>query len=125
MKPNIGDGVLEPGCKHGGYTKQPYCLRAALGHLLVVASAHPFWQAEHPTAEGADKFVDEYIAENMKTPDATDFVYQYDASHNYDPEADLGKIRRQVMLVNPMDDFWKTGGMNVAEGEMPKVKNSH
>jgi len=121
----IDDVRLDPGYNHGDYTKQPYGLRAALGHLLVVASAPTLWQAEYPTAAAADKFVDEYIAENMKTTDANDFVYQYDASRNYDPEADLGKIRAQVMLVNTMDDFWNPGEMNVAEREMPKVKNSH
>jgi len=121
----IDDVRLDPGYKHGNYTQQPYGLRAALGHLLVVASAPTLWQAEYPTASAADKYVDEYIAENMKTTDANDFVYQYDASRNYDPEADLGKIRAHVMLVNTMDDFWNPGEMGVAEREMPKLKNSH
>jgi homoserine O-acetyltransferase len=121
----IDDVRLDPGYNHGNYTQQPYGLRAALGHLLVVASAPTLWQAEYPTAPAADKFVDEYIAENMKTTDANDFVYQYDASRNYDPEAGLGKIRAHVMLVNTMDDFWNPGEMRVAEREMPKLKNSH
>ena len=121
----IDDVRLDPGYKDGNYTQQPYGLRAALGHLLVVASAPTLWQAEYPTAATADKFVDEYIAENMKTTDANDFVYQYDASRNYDPQADLGKIRAHVMLVNTLDDFWNPGEMGVAEREMPKVKNSH
>ena len=121
----IDDVRLDPGYMNGNYVQQPYGLRAALGHLLVVASAPTLWQAEYPTAAAADKFVDEYIADNMKTTDANDFVYQYDASRNYDPEAGLGKIRAYVMLVNTMDDFWNPGEMRVAEGEMPKVKNGH
>jgi len=121
----IDDVRLDPGYNHGNYTRQPYGLRAALGHLLVVASAPTLWQAEYPTAPSADKFVDEYIAENMKTTDANDFVYQYDASRNYDPQAGLGKIRAHVMLVNTMDDFWNPGEMGVAEREMPKLKNGH
>ena len=121
----IDDVRLDPGYKEGNYTQQPYGLRAALGHLLVVASAPTLWQSEYPTAASADKYVDEYITENMKTTDANDFVYQYDASRNYDPEADLNKIRAHVMLVNTRDDFWNPGEMGVAEKEMPKVKNSH
>jgi homoserine O-acetyltransferase len=121
----IDDVRLDPGYNHGNYTQQPYGLRAALGHLLVVASAPTLWQAEYPTAPAADKFVDEYIADNMKTTDANDFVYQYDASRNYDPEGGLGKIRAHVMLVNTMDDFWNPGEMGVAEREMPKLKNAH
>jgi homoserine O-acetyltransferase/O-succinyltransferase len=121
----IDDVRLDPGYMNGNYVQQPYGLRAALGHLLVVASAPTLWQAEYPTAAAADKFVDEYIADNMKTTDANDFVYQYDASRNYDPEAALSKIRAHIMLVNTLDDFWNPGEMHVAEQEMPKVKSGH
>lgn len=121
----IDDVRLDPGYNNGNYTQQPYGLRAALGHLLVVGSAPTLWQSEYPTAAAADKYVDQYIEDNMKTTDANDFVYQYDASRNYDPEADLGKIRAHVMLVNTLDDFWNPGEMGVAEKEMPKVKNGH
>ncbi len=121
----IDDVRLDPGYNNGNYTEQPYGLRAALGHLLVVASAPTLWQAEYPTASAADKFVDEYIAENMKTTDANDFVYQYDASRTYDPEPRLDKIRAHLMLVNTRDDFWNPGEMGVAEREMPKIKSGH
>ena len=113
----------DPGWNGENYTQQPYGLRAALGHLLVVGSAPSLWQTEYPTAAMADKYVDQYIAENMKTTDANDFLYQYDASRNYDPLADLGKIHARVMLVNVQDDFWNPGEMGVAEREIKKVKN--
>jgi homoserine O-acetyltransferase len=113
----------DPGWNGGNYTQQPYGLRAALGHLLVVGSAPSLWQTEYPTAALADSYVDQYIAENMKTTDANDFLYQYDASRNYNPVADLGKIRARVMLVNVQDDFWNPGEMGVAEREIKKVKN--
>ena len=121
----IDDVRLDPGYNNGNYTQQPYGLRAALGHLLVVGSAPTLWQSDYPTAAAADKYVDQYISDNMKSTDANDFVYQYDASRNYDPEAGLAKIRARVMLVNTMDDFWNPGEMGVAEREMPKVRNSH
>src|ERR1700730_3400935 len=113
----------DPGWNGGNYTQQPYGLRAALGHLLVVGSAPSLWQTEYPTAALADSYVDQYIAENMKTTDANDFLYQYDASRNYNPVADLGKIRARVMLVNVQDDFLNPGEMGVAEREIKKVKN--
>src|ERR1700726_3961665 len=43
----IDDVRLDPGYNHGNYKRQPYGLRAALGHLLVVASAPTLWQAEY------------------------------------------------------------------------------
>jgi homoserine O-acetyltransferase/O-succinyltransferase len=118
----VDDIRLDPGWNGGNYSAQPYGLRAALGHLLVVGSAPSLWQKEYSTAALADKYVDQYLEENMKTTDANDFLYQYDASRNYDPSKDLDKIRARVMLVNVQDDFWNPGEMGVAEREIKKVK---
>ena len=90
----IDDVRDDPGWNNGNYTQQPYGLRAALGHLLVVGSAPTLWQEEYGTAALADKYVDNYIAENMKSTDANDFIYQYDASRNYDPNQRSGQDPR-------------------------------
>ena len=119
----VDDIRNDPGWNNGNYTQQPYGLRAALGHLLVVGSAPVYWQKEYPTAALADKYVDEYIAENMKTTDANDFMYQYDASRNYDASKDLGKITAKVLLINPQEDFWNPAELGIAEREIKKVKN--
>lgn len=119
----IDDVKKDPGWKNGEYTEQPYGLRAAIGHLLVVGSAPTLWQSEYPTSAAAEKYVDQYIDQAFKTTDANDFIYQYDASRDYDPNPDLGKITALVMLVNVYDDFWNPGEMGVAEREIKKVKN--
>ena len=121
----IDDVKNDPGWNNGNYTQQPYGLRAALGHLLVVGSVPTLWQREYPTAALADKFVDQYIEENMKTTDANDFIYQYDASRNYNPTKDLGKIRAKVLLINFQEDFWNPAELGVAEQEIKKVKNGN
>ena len=46
----VDDIRLDPGWNNGNYTEQPYGLRAALGHLLVVGSVPTRWQKEYPTA---------------------------------------------------------------------------
>jgi homoserine O-acetyltransferase len=119
----VDDIRLDPGWNNGNYTQQPYGLRAALGHLLVVGSAPTIWQKEYPTAALADKYVDQYIEENMKTTDANDFMYQYDASRNFDASKDLGKIRAKVLLINPQEDFWNPAELGIAEQEIKKVEN--
>jgi homoserine O-acetyltransferase/O-succinyltransferase len=119
----IDDIRLDPGWNHGNYTEQPYGLRAALGHLLVVGSIPTLWQKEYPTAALADQYADHYIEQNMKTTDANDFMYQYDASRNYDPSKDLDKIRANILLINAHEDFWNPAELGIAEEEIKKVKN--
>jgi homoserine O-acetyltransferase len=119
----VDDIRLDPEWNNGNYTQQPYGLRAALGHLLVVGSVPTFWQKEYPTAALADKYVNQYIEENMKTTDANDFMYQYDASRNFDASKELGKITAKVLLINPQEDFWNPAELGIAEQEIKKVKN--
>ena len=119
----VDDIRLDPGWNNGNYTQQPYGLRAALGHLLVVGSVPTFWQKEYPTAAAADKYVNDYIESNMKTTDANDFMYQYDASRNFDASKDLDKIQAKVLLINPQEDFWNPAELGIAEREIKKVKN--
>ena len=119
----VDDIRLDPGWNNGNYTEQPYGLRAALGHLLVVGSAPTRWQKEYPTAKAADKYVNDYIEQNMKTTDANDFMYQYDASRNFDASKGLDKITAKVLLINPQEDFWNPAELGIAEEEIKKVKN--
>jgi homoserine O-acetyltransferase len=119
----IDDVRRDPGYMDGNYTNQPYGLRAAMGHLLVVGSAPSLWQKEYPTSALADKYVEEYIESNLKTTDANDFIYQYDASRNYNPAPGLDKIRAHVSLVNVQDDFWNPGELDVAREGMQRVRN--
>ena len=118
----VDDIRLDPGWNNGNYTQQPYGLRAALGHLLVVGSVPSRWQKQYPTAAAADKYVNEYIEQNMKTTDANDLMYQYDASRNYDASKDLDKIRAKVLQINPQEDFWNPAEIGIAEEEIKKVK---
>ena len=119
----VDDIRLDPGWDNGNYTQQPYGLRAALGHLLVVGSVPTYWQKEYPTAALADKYVNQYIEDNMKTTDANDFMYQYDASRNFDASKDLEKIQAKVLLINPQEDFWNPAELGIAEQQIKKVKN--
>jgi len=119
----VDDIRLDPGWNNGNYTQQPFGLRAALGHLLVVGSVPTYWQKAYPTAASADKYVNEYIESNMKTTDANDFMYQYDASRNFDASKDLEKIQAKVLLLNPQEDFWNPAELGIAEEEIKKVKN--
>jgi homoserine O-acetyltransferase len=113
----------DPEWNNGNYTKQPYGLRAALGMLMIIGSDPIRWQRDYPTAELTDRFVDKFLDDAMKTTDANDFLYQYDASRNYDPSPDLEKITTRVLLINVQDDYVNPPELGIAEREIKRVKN--
>jgi homoserine O-acetyltransferase len=55
--------------------------------------------------------------------DANDLLYYVNASRNYDPSAQLEKIKAQVMWINSADDFINPPELKIAEREIGKVKN--
>ena len=61
------------------------------------------YQALAPTAEKADKMVDDRLATAI-TADANDFIYQWEASHDYNPAPSLEKIEATLLLINAADD---------------------
>jgi len=56
-----------------------------------------------PTAEKADKMVDERLATAI-TADANDFIYQWEASHDYNPAPSLEEDRSHATVINAADD---------------------
>jgi homoserine O-acetyltransferase/O-succinyltransferase len=114
----------DPEWKNGEYTAEPRCaVQVVLDFLLMAGSAPLQMQKNYPTHEAADKYLDEFMATRGKGLDANDFLYAVDASRNYDPSAQLDKIKAPVMFVNSADDFINPPELGIAEREIKKVKN--
>lgn len=113
----------DPGYNDGEYTKTPEGLRTALYALVVMSSSPLQMQKNYPTREQADKFLDDFITARMKSTDANDFLYAFEASRNYDPSPGLDKITTPVMFVNSADDFINPPELGIAEREIKRVKN--
>ena len=115
----------DPGWKNGEYTEEPkQGLRVALDFLLIAGSVPLQMQKNYPTRDAADKYLDEYFATRMSTLDANDFLYQVNASRNYDPSPNLEKIRAHVMYINSADDFINPPELGIAEREIKRVPNA-
>jgi homoserine O-acetyltransferase len=113
-----------PAWQGGDYTKEPECgMRTALDILLIAGSAPQAMQKSLATPDTVDRYLDGFLRTRLPTYDANDFLYQVDASSDYDPEAQLGAIRAPVMFVNSTDDFINPPDLGIAEREIRRVKH--
>ena len=121
----VMDAIREdPEWKGGEYKEEPkQALRTALDLLLIAGSAPIPMQKTMPTREDADKYLDDYFHARFGALDANDLLYQVNASRNYDPSQQLGKIKAPVMWINSADDFINPPELGIAEQEIKKIKN--
>lgn len=114
----------DPDWKGGEYSTEPQqAMRTALDFLLIAGSAPLYMQKTLPTRDAADKFLDDYFKARLAGLDANDFLYQVNASRNYDPSPQLEKITAQVMYINSADDFINPPELGIADREIKRVKN--
>jgi len=114
----------DPEWKGGEYKEEPkQALRTALDFLLMAGSAPIPMQKTLPTRDDADKYLDDFFRARLSSLDANDLLYQVNASRDYDPSQQLGKIKAPMMFVNSGDDFINPPELGIAQQEIKKVKN--
>jgi homoserine O-acetyltransferase/O-succinyltransferase len=114
----------DPDWKGGDYTSEPQqSLRTALDILLIAGSAPLPMQKNLPARDAADKYLDDYFKTRLGGLDANDLIYYVNASRNYDPSAQLEKIKAPVMWINSGDDFINPPELKIAEREVARLKN--
>ncbi len=106
----------DPAWQGGNYTTEPKeGLRSASELLFIMGSAPLVQQKAAPTRAAAEHFIDNYLDRVVTTEDADDFIYQFDASRDYNPEPGLSKITVPVMYINSADDFINPPELGIAE----------
>jgi len=114
----------DPQWMKGDYTTQPIdAMRTVAGLLLIVGSAPIQMQITLPTRDAADEFLQKYMPRQIESLDANDFLYQVNASRDYDPSPGLEKIRAPLLHINSGDDFINPPELGIAEREIKHVKN--
>jgi homoserine O-acetyltransferase/O-succinyltransferase len=113
----------DPDYKDGNYTAQPRMMKYAVNAYGIASAGGTLaYQMLAPTAEKADKMVDDRLATPI-TADANDFIYQWQASHDYDPSAGLERIDAMLLAINAADDERNPPETGVTEAAMKRVKN--
>lgn len=112
----------DPAWDNGNYTAEPVNgLRAALDVELLMVSTPLYWQKEYPTRDAADAFLQRSIDGWMKGLDANNMLYAFNASRDYDPSPNLGKIVAPLIAINSADDFVNPPELHIDEKLIRKV----
>ena len=106
----------DPAWNGGNYTTQPVQGLRTAASLSIIAGANPLaLQKLYPTRAAAEAFLAQALARNGTGRDANDYIYQLDASRNYDPSPALEKITVPVLWINSSDDFINPSGYGIAD----------
>jgi homoserine O-acetyltransferase/O-succinyltransferase len=113
----------DPDYNNGNYTSQPRMMKYAVAaYRFASAGGTLGYETLAPTAAKADKMVDDQLALPV-TADANDYIYQWEASHDYDPSADMEKIAATLLVINAADDERNPPETGVTEAAVKRVKN--
>jgi homoserine O-acetyltransferase len=111
----------DPEWKNGEYTSQPQGLRTAAGLLWLVGSNPVIRQRRAPTLAAADKEIDDYVANYLRTGDANDTLYALESSRDYDPGPGLERITAPLVAINSADDLVNPPELGILEKEITRV----
>ncbi len=111
----------DPEWKGGDYASQPQSLRTAAEMLWLVGSNPILRQKQAPTLADADRVLDAYVADFVKTHDANDVLSAIDASRDYDPGPGLDEIRAPLLAVNSADDLINPPELGILDREIGRV----
>ena len=94
----------DPAYAGGDYTAQPPSLRLANAMFGIATNGGTLnYQAQGATHARADDLVDAALSVPPPT-DANDFIWQWDASADYDPAPLLDRVTVPVLAINSADD---------------------
>jgi homoserine O-acetyltransferase/O-succinyltransferase len=113
----------DPDYNGGNYTSQPRMMKYAIAaYRFASAGGTLGYQTLAPTSAKADKMVDEQLAMSV-LPDANDYLYQWDASHDYNPSAGMEKIEATLLAINAADDERNPPETGVTAAAIQRIKN--
>lgn len=113
---------MDPEWKNGEYTKEPELgLTGAISSMIFMTSSPLQWQKKAPTRETAEAMLDNLRKRYLQSLDANDFIYQFDASRDYNPAPFLEKIKAPLFAVNSADDQVNPPEQGILDSEIKRV----
>lgn len=113
----------DPEYKDGNYATEPASVQFANVFFGIATNGGTLnYQAVAPTHALADRYVDGQLAAPGPA-DANDFLYQWNASRNYDPSPRLERIDASVLAINSADDERNPPETGLMARAMQRIKN--
>ncbi len=110
----------DPAWNNGDYTTPLRAMEAASDVMAIMGSAPLHMHEEAPTRDAADRMA--RASENrMRSVDANNVMYAFEASREYNPAPLLGKIKAPLVAVNSADDQINPPELGILEREIKKV----
>lgn len=124
MRQFIAESIRhDPAWKDGEYTSPPLLgLRGALHMMFMMQSVPLQQQKTWPTRDAAEQAANTWMDQRLRSIDANDFLFQFEASRDYDPSGRLEAITAPVLAINSADDQVNPPELGVMEKLMPRVK---
>ncbi len=112
----------DPEWLNGNYTKPVRSAQfAAVYYSLATSGGNQALHAAAPTRQKADTLADARLNAPF-TPDANDFLYQWDASRDYNPAPGLERIQAAVLAINSADDERNPPELGILERGIKRVR---
>jgi homoserine O-acetyltransferase len=113
----------DPEWKDGEYQSQPRRGLTGAIHMMIIMVSSPLqWQKSSPTRAAAEKFLENRINGYLRTLDANDMIYQYEASRDYNPAPHLEGIKAPLYAVNSADDQVNPPELGILDQAIKRVK---
>jgi len=113
----------DPDYNGGNYTAQPRMMKYAINAYGIAPGGGTLaYETLAPTAAKADRMVDDRLAAPIAA-DANDFIYQWEASHDYNPSAGLERIEAALLAINAADDERNPPETGLTDAALKRVKN--
>ena len=111
----------DPAWNGGDYTTEPPSLRTAAEMNYIMGSNPILRQKSAPTTAKADSDLDTYVDDWVRSHDANDVLYAFDASRDYDPGPKLEQIVAPLIAINSADDLINPPELGILEREVKRV----
>lgn len=107
---------------HGGnYTAPPRGFLSIMPMFDMLVQSPARLAGSLTSYAAADAYVREVVQETLDEDDANNILYRFEASFDYDPEPDLGRIRAPLLTILFEDDELNPVNLGIMERVMPQV----